>query len=132
MVRSNRVKEYIFRLGSITASSAGLFSTFSDYSVNGTIQSVQILDTSYSDTGSLILFESGTGNSGVGLSGRIIRLRAGSENQTFYPFVYADNNAAATGSPQTFAQNVINAPLRLVGSGLGNGTSGLGVVVKYI
>lgn len=130
MLRPNRVKEYIFSTGSLTANADGLFSVYTDHSLNGVIQSVTLGSNTYTNTGSVILYVSGTDN--VAQNDRIMTLRAGSMMQTFYPVVYGTLNSAVTGSPQAFEQNVINGPLRVVGSGLGNGTSGLTLVVRYI
>ena len=64
----------------------------------------------------------------------IIRIRTGSMMRTFYPFVQqADNQGVlwTAGSVQT-THPVLNAPLRVVGSGLGDGTSGLRLTIRYI
>lgn len=132
MVRENRIKEYIFSIGSLTADANGRFDVFTDHTINGTIQSVSFLDANYTATGSLLLFQSGLLNSGTNGNDLVLKLRAGSENSVFYPVAYGELNTNTTGSPQAFTQMVVHAPLRLVGSGLGNGTSGLGYIVRYI
>lgn len=132
MVRSIRIKEYRFSLGSLTASAGGLFNVYSDQAINGTLQNIYFGDNSYTATGSLLVFASGTGNSGVGINDLFMRVRAGSSNTTLYPFVYPENNQNTTGSPQAFTQPVMNSTLRIVGSGLGNVTSGLSLVVRFI
>ena len=130
MSRPNRIKEYIFSVGSLTANSDGLFNVYTDHSLNGTVQSVSVGSNTYTNTGSLLIYVSGTDNSTQ--NDIIMRIRAGSMMQTFYPVVYGTLNTNVTGSPQAFEQNVLNGPLRVVGSGLGNGTSGLTLKVRYI
>lgn len=132
-MRDNRVKSYEFSIGSLTADSAGLFSVYTDHVINGTIQSVSIGSNTYTNTGSLLLFESGTTN-GINNEGLILQTRAGSKIQTLYPIQvgnYLTSTATSAGST-AFIQNVVNSPLRLVGSALGNGASGLYYVVRYI
>jgi len=130
MVRDIRVKESIFRVGSLTADAAGLFDVYSPEVVNGTIQSVTIGSNTFTNTGSLILMESGTVPA---VGNTIIQTRAGSMMQTVYPIVYGNaNTGGGIGSPQAFVRPVINGQLRLVGSGLGNGTSGLIYMVRYV
>lgn len=130
MTRPNRVKEYIFSTGSLTANSDGLLSVYSDHSLNGTIQSISVGSNTYTNTGSYLIYASGTDN--VNQQNLFIRFRVGSMLTTLYPIVYGDTNQQGTGSPQAFVQNIINAPLRVVGSGLGNGTSGVNLTVRYI
>lgn len=132
MVRDVRIKSYNFPIGSLTADANGRYSVYSEYPLNGTIQNVTILDTNYTATGSVMLFESGLGNSGTALNGQILKIRAGSENSTFYPVTYGELSNNVTGSPQAFTQHVIQSTLRIVGSGLGNGTSGIGLRIYYI
>lgn len=128
------IKEVRFELGSLTASAAGLFDRFSSHSVNGELVSATFLANSYTETGSLLLFPSGLQNSGINLGGLFIRVRAGSSNQTFYPATYTHDNQLVIGSDTADTARekfVINEPLRIVGSGLGASTSGLGVIVRY-
>ena len=135
MVRDVRVKEYTFPLGSLSASAGGLLETYSDHVINGTIQSIALFANSYTSTGSLMLFASGLLNSGTNLGDIIVTLRAGSANQVYYPFVYGANSNGTFASGTTgpvFFQNVMNSRLRLVGSALGNATSGLSLSVRYI
>ena len=134
MLRSNRIKEYNFSLGSLTAPSAGSFTVFSDHVINGTIQSITLYPNTFTTTGSLLVFASGLANSGVGLGDLIITLRAGSTG-TFYPVVYPAINQSIILSGTTVAmsvQPIINSILRIVGSTVGDTTSGLGLSVRYI
>ena len=133
MVRDIRVKEYVFNVGSLTANSDGLFNVYSDHVLNGTIHQVTVGSNTYTNTGSLLFFQSGTDN-GINNLDLILQLRAGSKLQTFYPVQvgnYLTNVVTAAGST-AFIQNVINGPLRLVGSAVGASTSGLYISVRYI
>jgi hypothetical protein len=130
-LKSGRIEEYRFSIGSLTASAGGLFDVYSSYPINGTIDSIGLGSNTFTNTGSLSIFLSGTDN--VAQTNLIIRLRAGSYMQTFYPFVQmVDNQGVAwtAGSVQT-KQVISSDLLRVVGSGLGNGTSGLYVTVRY-
>lgn len=132
--KAGRIDELRFEVGSLTASADGLFSVFSQESINGAIQSIAVGSNTYTNTGSLLFFFSGANNTGTLLGDLILRLRAGSMAQTVYPYVYLTDNQGVTGSNTTAAywtQFVGNAPIRVVGSGLGAGTSGLYVTIKY-
>ena len=101
--------------------------------LNGTIHQVTVGSNTYTNTGSLLFFQSGTDN-GINNLDLILQLRAGSKLQTFYPVQvgnYLTNVVTAAGST-AFIQNVINGPLRLVGSAVGASTSGLYISVRYI
>ena len=133
MIRENRIKNYNFSVGSLTANSDGLFSVYSDHSINGTIHSVSIGSNTYTNTGSLLLFLSGTDN-GINNQDLILQTRTGSRIQTFYP-VHVGNylTSIPTGAGSTaYVNPIVNGPLRLVGSALGDGTSGLYYSVRYI
>ena len=133
MVRDVRIKEYRFSIGSLTADANGLFNVYSDHVLNGTIQNISVGSNTFTNTGSLLFFQSGTDN-GVNNQDLILQLRAGSKIQTFFPVQvghYLTSTATIAGST-AFMQNVINAPLRLVGSALGASASGLYAVVRYI
>src|SRR3990167_4472131 len=84
MIRENRIKNYRFSVGSLTADGDGLFSVYSDHVINGTIHSVSVGSNTYTNTGSLLLFQSGTDN-GTNNQDLVLQLRAGSRIQTFYP-----------------------------------------------
>jgi hypothetical protein len=126
MVRANRIKEYRFSIGSLTADSNGRMDVYSDHTINGTIQKVEFLGGNYTATGSIFVYASGTNEQIWYYSG------ACATAATVYPFVYPTNNANITGSPQVGAKRVITQPLRIVGSGLTASKSGLGLNVYYI
>lgn len=133
MVKVSRVESEIFSIGSLTASSAGLFDAYSSQSLNGNVKSVWFGDGNYTSTGSILLFESGLGNSN--LMGLILNIRAGSTNQVFYPYTVAVDNKIVAGSftnQIVIAEFGIHGPLRVVGSGLGANTSGTLLMVRYV
>lgn len=126
------IKEYRFPAGSVQADSAGTLSTFAEQSINGKVLSVQDLGNNYTATGSILLFESGLANSGTGLGLLLTRLRAGSMvNSITYPQTFI-TLPDATVSTSLAEQPNVAAPVRLVGSGLGASTSGLGIVIRYM
>ena len=133
MRKAGTVNEFIFGTGSLTADADGLFSVYSQFSLNGTIHSISVGSNTHTNTGSLLFFTSGTDN-GINNNGLILQLRAGSRMATFYPVTPAHNfDGILPGAGSTiYVQNVSNGPFRIVGSGLGDGTSGLGVVVRYV
>lgn len=134
MVRDIRLKEYVFPLGSLSSDANGLLETYSDHVINGTIQNIVLYANSYTTTGSLMIFASGLLNSGTNIGDMIITLRAGSVG-VYHPFEYGDvNNGINTSGTTATAwfPKTINSRIRLVGSVLGNATSGLGLTVRYI
>lgn len=136
MTRDVRVKEYIFPIGSITSNAAGSLSVFSDHTLNGTIQNVEWVAGNHAAAGSILLFASGIGNSGIGLAGQIMNISGISVNSVNYPSAqFVDLNGAVLSGLDSISppvQHVINSPLRVVGSGLGDSKSGLALIVRYI
>lgn len=127
MVRPNRIKEYTFSPGSLTSTAGGTLSSFSDHSINGTIQKIYFDAGNHTATGSIFIFTSGANAEQIWLKKDNL-----DTDQLVYPFVYAVDNTNTTGSPQAFTQRVINGPLRVLGSGLGASKSGLGLTVFYV
>lgn len=133
MVRDLRIKDYVFNIGSLTSASTGLLDVYSDHTINGQIQSIAVGSNTYTNTGSLLIYISGTDNSVQ--RDLILRLRVGSMMTTFYPNVNPIDSQMALGSATTAIspfQYISNAPIRIVGSGLGNAASGLYLQVRYI
>lgn len=133
--KAGTIEEYRFELADLSASSAGLFDLYSTHSINGTIESITFLNNSFAAAGSLLIFPSGLQNSGTNTGGLVIRTRAGSTNTTIYPRTYTYDNQFVIGSGTSDSARekiVVNEPIRLVGSGLGNGTSGIGVIIRYV
>ena len=129
-----RVEELKFTVGSLTANSAGLFSVFSDRPINGHIDNIYLFENNHTTTGSYLILTSGLYNSGTALGGLIITLRAGSFNQDYHPQVYPSSNQSVLISGPTGISSYshgVNDVIRIVGSGLGDGTSGLGIRILY-
>jgi hypothetical protein len=126
MVRENRIKEYRFTTTEITASAGEIISAVSNHVLNGTVQKVEILANNYTTNGSIYLFVSGTNE--------LIWSRNGTATTSgaFYPHVFTVDQTNVTGSPYVITQRVINSPVYVGGSGLGAGTSGLGINIIYI
>jgi len=132
MVRENRVKTYTYSISSLTAASTGLLDAYTDHAINGTIQKLFWDAGNHAATGSLIVTVSGIGESILSFtSGTLYGMT--SEDFTKY-LRYA--TATSTGSPIALtdagAQITVNDIIRVVGSGLGNGKSGLGFTIYYI
>lgn len=138
MVRPNRIKDYFFTTGSspqsnLVATAGGIVNTYSNFSVNGAIQKIVFIPGNYTATGSLQVQVSGTNELILNIiSGTNAMVGSQTNPVILYPFIYNVDSSNTTGSPQTYTNRVINAPLQLIGSGLGNGTSGLGVFIHYI
>jgi hypothetical protein len=126
MVRPNRIKEYSFNLGSLTSTAAGNVSAYSDHPINGVIQKVVFNYVDYTNTGSLWIFASGL------VTDQILYKKGVGADIVAYPMVYAVDNDNATGSPQAFVQPVINAPLWVVASGVGDSKTVSGLSIQYI
>ena len=131
MVRDLRIKEYRFEPSSLTASAAGRFDSYSDRTLNGTIQKIEFLGGNFTATGSLQVSVSGTNEV-------ILQMTSGpsqgniADGTQIYTHVYTFNNIPTTGSPNTATQRNVNSNVRIVGSGAGNAKSGIGVNIIYI
>ena len=129
MVRDVRIKNYTFSIGSLTAASTGLFGVYSDHPINGEILKIFIGSNTWTATGSLQLFPSGT------TAENIFTITSGtttgnvSESRIVYPFVYQVTNLDVQSGAGV--NRIVSDPLFLVGSGVGNSTSGLNVTVWY-
>lgn len=131
MVRPNRIKSYRYNVGSIVADASGNMDLYTDYPLNGLIQSIQLLSTNFTDTGSLILTISGTGEQVWGLtSGTALNNVATADVVFPRATTRGTNNSDQSGL--SYAEIPINSVLRLMGSGLGNVTSGTGFNLQYI
>ena len=127
-LRANRVEEVNFGVSSLTASSTGNIDIYTT-AINGTIQSVVWEATaSYTKTGSIIVYESGT------LNNELFNISGISTSTTRFPIAYATYPNGATGSATTgvpILQHVVMGPLRIVGSGLGASASGLNLRIRF-
>ena len=130
MVRENRIKFVNFPLGSLTANADGLFSVYSREDPNGFLKSIQILSNTFGANGSLFLIKSGTEE--------VLWRKEGSAGVSgiTHPKVRSvdDVNLTISGGNGyvDFSDITLFGKLRLIGSGLGNGTSGLGINIEYI
>jgi len=135
-VRGERIKHLTFTPAELTSNAAGSFSVFSSETIIGTIQSIEWDVSNYTTTGSILVFASGLGNSGTGLAGEIMNISGISLHSLNYPSVLpvdldgASLSGASSVSPHF--QHIIDAPIRIVGSGCGDSKSGLGLTVRYI
>lgn len=130
--KSGRVEDISFTQANLTADGDGLFNVYSSRPINGMIQGVTLYSNSHVTTGSYLILISGLHNSGTALGGLITTLRAGSTGE-FYPVRLGTlNNGILTGAGSSaFVQSVANDIIRVVGSGLGANTSGLGLRITY-
>ncbi len=133
-MRPNRIKtfDWIDIGGSIFADSVGNLNTFSYRPINGTIQKIVKFPSNFTQTGSLLFTVSGTGEPIFNWISGTNQGTVGSLTNINYLFTYANNNAGVTGSPQAYTQRVLNDVVRIIGSGLGAGTSGTGIHIIYI
>ncbi len=132
--KAGAIDEIRFSTGSLTADSDGLFSIFSEIPINGTIQNIRLGSNTYTNTGSILFFISGT-NNGVNNDGLILKLRAGSgQINTVYPVREVTNFTGIVPGAGSlmYVRNVLNAPIRIVGSGLGDSTSSDVIAVSFI
>lgn len=124
------VEEYTFPVSEITANTAGLFDLYTDRSINGMLWSITVLESTFAANGSLILAVSGE-------TGEEIWRRNGTASTSGTSYVRAQlrltDNALVSGTGNMPVDNIaLNSILRLTGSGLGNGTSGLGIKIIYL
>ena len=127
------VEELLFPVGSITASTglgSGLFDCYSDRAINGLLWAVVVLENTYAVNGSLILAVSGE-------TGEVIWQKNGtaSSSGTSLPratTVFTDNTIVSGVGYQHVDNIYLNSVLRLTGSGLGAGTSGIGIKIAYL
>lgn len=132
MVRENRIKTIRFPAGSLVAPSTGRFDIYSPYVLNGTIQKVAFLGGNYTATGSFLVTVSGTTEPILNFTSGTTQGNVAAKSFV-YTHVFTHNESAVTGSPTIATQRVLGGEIvRITGSGLGNGTSGLGIEISYI
>ena len=125
MTNPLRIKDFTFPVGSLTADANGLFDVYSTEAVNGDIKKIFFASNNHTSTGSLLVFISGTQE-------LVLQIRAGSAPTTIYPFTYSIDANGNIGSPDNFVFMVANDIFRIVGSGLGDGTSGNLLKIYYV
>lgn len=131
MVRDLRIKEFRFESTDLTASAAGRFDSFSNRPLNGTVQKIELLGGNFAATGSIQITISGTGEIIMDLVSGTSQGNVADGTQ-IYPHVYTFDNSVTTGSPSSATQRTMHDLIRVVGSGLGNAKSGLGLNIIYI
>ena len=130
MVRDTRIKDYRFSIGSLTSNAGGVIDVYTSYPLNGTLESIERKAASYTNTGSLFVSISGTNQQVYQLiSGTAIGTNVGIAD-VVNPVKTNVNIEGSTLS--IFTKIPINSKIHLIGSGLGNGASGLGLNIVYI
>ena len=131
MVKDNRIQTYRFPLSDLVATADGIIDAYTSFPLNGKINAIQNVAGNFAATGSLFLTESGTGEV-------IFTLTSGTNNaaQTFtsYPRINAVNNiniSIGSNVGNWYTEMSTDSVLHLIGSGLGNGTSGVGINIRY-
>lgn len=131
-LKQGRPEDIRFTIGSLTADSqSGTFTSYSDRPLIGTIQRISLFPNTYTTTGSLLIFNSGLYNSGTALGGLLFTLRAGSTGDFYPKALVALNNGLFLGGSGVFTDFISNDIIRVVGSGLGVNTSGIGLIITY-
>lgn len=138
MVRSNRIKQTSLDdlpIGSLTATATGIIDTYMPNPINGFLQTVIWQAGNHTATGSLFITISGANTTILTLtSGATTGMVAA--DFTKYPRVVTDSTLGIKQSGangfNNFAEIPINGVIHVVGSGLGNGTSGLGLNFTYV
>ena len=133
MVRDNRIKTYRFADADLTANAGGVIDIYSEHPLNGEMLAIQVEGNTYTATGSVWLYVSGTNEnlwymkSGTATS----NIAAG---DTYFPRAYtrvAEANTLISGTTGPIEKIPLNSILNFIGSGLGNGTSGVGLNIVY-
>ncbi len=132
MVRENRIKEYRFPVSELLADGAGAIDIHTNYPLNGLLQAVQWIGGNHTATGSIAITASGT-------SETIWNITSGLNNisETFTKFprascVTTNNSSLGSNVGDTYAEIPLKYVLRVVGTGLGSITSGVGLNIGYI
>ena len=116
--------------GCLVAAANGLKDYYTSRVATGLLYGIQVLDNTFSSTGSIFLYESGGNHQTVWTT----KNAAGSA--TYYPrakLVYTDGIAVSgVGNTDIVDNIVISNVFHLVLSGVGNATSGLGINIIYI
>ena len=125
-LKSNRVERISFSPTELTSSSGGIINVFSDSSINGTIRKVELVAGNHTNTGSLFPNISGGAS-------ELIWSKVGGVSGTSvdYPHVYTSDNVRVTGSPSLGISRIAMDTLHVIGSGMGNTKSGLGLNIYY-
>ena len=139
MVRPNRIKEINnsdFTISEFTSNAGGIINAYSTIPINGAIRGVHWLGGNYTATGSVFITLSGTNTSIVNMTSGTVTGQTVNSEWTVYPKA---NTVLQTGIPISGADGFVdfteipaNSVIKIAGSGLGSGKSGLGVGITYI
>jgi len=131
MVKDNRIQTYRFATSSLIANADGNIDIYTSYPLNGNLKSIQNIAGNQTATGSLVFSLSGTGETIFSL---ISGANCVSVNFTTYPRAPASNTSnVSIGSAvgDFYVEIPLDTVIRVVGSGLGNLKSGLGLNITY-
>ncbi len=131
-MRDNRIKSYRFPLGSLIASAGGIIDIYTPHTLNGTLQSIQLVAGNFTATGSFDLTVSGTGETIWSIISGTNTNNIAVSDTVFPRAIPRDTTNLSLSGANYFTEIVMNSDLRLIGSGLGNATSGLGLNIQYI
>ena len=136
MVRENRIKNINFPIGSLTSSTGGIVDVYSEQPINGKVEKITWQGGNHTATGSVEIRISGA------VSELLFSLTSGTSqgcvetNNIWYPRAQVTNTTAPLGVAATsggiWTEHITNSTINIIGSGLGNGKSGLGLTVYYI
>jgi len=136
MVRHTEIKEYRFTSDEMTANSAGNIDVYSQYPINGRIVAIQNYGAnapgSWIKTGSILCYESG----GAQTQQFIQEITSGTNTSLgvnaslrHYPSAQTLNTGGSVVA--NYIDIPINNVMRIVGTGLGDTKSGLGLNIFY-
>ena len=132
------IKSYTFTPANLT-STVGSLTVYSDYVLNGEIKRISVDTGNWTATGSLWMKQSGTS-----LQPEILQMVSGTtafgSKRPIYPGEYPSYTVSGTdtitavqiGSPNNMFPLIITEKVVIEGSGLGAGTSGLGIIIDYL
>ena len=135
--RGVRVKEYNFTVGSLTADANGRFDAYTSHALNGTIKGVAIYESNWTNSaGSLLLNVSGLETTAWSMVSGTVRNTGVADSGLTLPLATTIKTNAVpisgTGGYVAFQEIPMNSVMHLVGSGLGNAKSGLGLAIIYV
>jgi hypothetical protein len=137
MPRPNRIKttdSIDISITDLTATAGGIIDAYTN-PVNGFLQNVQWTAGNHTATGSLFITLSGTGESILTMTSGATTGRVNADFIS-YPRKVADSTLNVTLSGANgfneFTEIPLNSTIHVVGSGMGNGKSGLGLVFTYV
>lgn len=134
---NNQVKMYEFDVTELVANAGGVVDIYSSEGLNGMLQAVSISESTFAGaTGSLILSASGLETTMWSMVSGTIRGNGVATSGVTFPratTVYTWSAPISGSSQETVLAEIplADTVLHLIGSGLGNATSGLGVTIVY-